>query len=454
MRLARLAAVALILTLAAACTGTNATPTPTALQPTPTSAQPTSTTSPQSTSTSAPTPTSAATESAAPSPDASPTVAPTETADPSETPGVTPPPGAFDPARVTLGVEQILNGQPPLTFLTNAGDGSGRIFVIQQRGVIVAYDSSWAEIGTFMDISERVRSGGEQGLLGVAFHPDFESNGRFFVHYTARNGNSTTSEFGLDANGNGDPASERVLFTIDDPFPNHNGGMLAFGHDGYLYLGMGDGGSGGDPLNSGQQTGTMLGKMLRIDINTGDPYGIPADNPFADGDGGLPEVWAWGLRNPWRFSFDRVTGGMFIGDVGQNIREEIDVEPAGEGGHNYGWSRMEGDRCYDSVNCNRQGLTMPAFTYGRDDGSCSVTGGYVYRGSAFPDLYGAYVFSDYCSGVLWAFDAESALESGRARGMPLGESGLSPSSFGEDEAGELYIVGHGGTINRLVATPR
>jgi hypothetical protein len=192
--------------------------------------------------------------------------------------------------------------------------------------------------------------------------------------------------------------------------------------------------------------------MLRIDVNTGDPYGIPADNPFADGDGAEPEIWSWGLRNPWRFSFDRVSGGMFIGDVGQNIREEIDVEPAGEGGRNYGWNVMEADRCYDSANCNRQGLTLPAFSYGRDDGSCSVTGGYVYRGSAYPDLYGAYVFSDYCSGVLWAFDAGSALETGTARAMPIGESGTSPSSFGEDEAGELYIVGHGGTVNRVVVT--
>jgi len=310
------------------------------------------------------------------------------------------------------------------------------------------------EIGTFMDISERIRSGGEQGLLGLVFHPDFESNGRFFVNYTHPRGDTVVSEFGLDAAGNGDPNSERILLTIAQPYSNHNGGMIAFGSDGYLYIGMGDGGSGGDPHGYGQRLDTLLGKMLRIDVNSGDPYGIPADNPYADGNGGLPEIWSSGLRNPWRFAFDRATGGMFIGDVGQNVREEINVEPAGEGGRNYGWNIMEADRCYDQSSCNRQGLTLPAASYGRDDGSCSVTGGYVYRGSAFPDLYGGYVYSDYCSGVLWAFDAESALETGAANAVALGESGTSPSSFGEDEAGELYLVGHGGAVYRLVATPR
>jgi glucose/arabinose dehydrogenase len=230
--------------------------------------------------------------------------------------------------------------------------------------------------------------------------------------------------------------------------------MIAFGSDGYLYIGMGDGGSGGDPQNNGQRLGTLLGKMLRIDVNSGDPYAIPADNPFADGSQGLPEIWSFGLRNPWRFSFDRATGAMFIGDVGQNAREEIDVEPAGEGGRNYGWRIMEADRCYEILSCNRRGLTLPAASYGRDDGSCSVTGGYVYRGAQFPNLYGAYVFSDYCSGILWALDADDALDDGSARVHELGRSGISPSSFGEDEAGELYMVGHGGAVFRLVAGAR
>ena len=380
---------------------------------------------------------------------------PTTSATPSTgSPSASPSPGVFDPERVTLSVEPVISGYPPLTLLTNAGDGSGRMFVVQQRGVIVALDSAGGEIGEFMDISERIKSGGEQGLLGLAFHPDFESNGRFFVNYTDRRGDTVVSEFGLDSNGNGNPDSERVLLQVDQPFANHNGGMIAFGHDGYLYIATGDGGSGGDPQNNGQRLDTLLGKMLRIDVNGGDPYAIPADSPFADGDGGMPEIWSWGLRNPWRFSFDRLTGAMFIGDVGQNEREEVDVEPAGEGGRNYGWRIMEADRCYESSSCNRRGLTLPAVAYGREGGQCAVTGGYVYRGAQFPNLNGAYVFSDYCTGLLWAFDAQSALDSGRAQMVELGESGTSPSSFGEDEAGELYLVGHGGGVFRIVAGTR
>jgi glucose/arabinose dehydrogenase len=438
--------------LLTACSATQtATPTPSAASPTPTPALATETPSAQASPSGQPTDTPQPTSTG---PTETPSATPSGSAPSSDSPSATPPQGAFNPDAVALSIEQIASGYPPLTFLTNAADGSGRIFLVQQRGVIVTIDSAGVETGQFMDISDRIRSGGEQGLLGLAFHPDFESNGRFFVNYTARNSDSVTSEFALDSNGNGDPASERVLFTIDDPYPNHNGGMLAFGPDGYLYLGMGDGGSGGDPQNAGQSLNTMLGKMLRVDVNSGDPYGIPADNPFAGGGRGLPEIWSYGLRNPWRFSFDRETGGMFIGDVGQSAREEIDVEPAGEGGRNYGWRIMEGDLCSDDPNCNRRGLTLPAASYGRDDGSCSVTGGYVYRGAQFPSLYGAYVFSDYCSGVLWAFDAEAALATGRADMVELGQSGVSPSSFGEDEAGEIYLVGHGGAVYHLVATER
>ncbi len=454
-RVKRLVLLAVVL-LTVACTA--------AQTASPTGAGPTSTSGPSATGTTAspsaaPTDGPAQTNSAPPSASevpgsespntsASPSSEPTSSAGPSSS---APPTGNLNPDAITLGVEQIASGLPPLTLLTNAGDGSGRIFLVYQRGLIVAFDSSMVEIGTFMDISDRITAGGEQGLLGLAFHPDFESNGRFFVNYTNRSGNTVVSEFGLDANGNGDPASERRLLGIDQPFANHNGGMIAFGPDGYMYIGMGDGGDGGDPLNNGQRMDTLLGKMLRIDVNSGDPYAIPADNPYADGTGGLPEIWSSGLRNPWRFTFDRATGGMFIGDVGQNVREEIDVEPAGEGGRNYGWNIMEADVCYRD-SCIRRGLTLPAFAYGRDDG-CSVTGGYVYRGSAYPELYGAYVFSDYCSGKLWAFDAEAALASGRGDAVVLGASGISPSSFGEDEAGEIYIVGHGGSVHRLVATP-
>jgi len=440
-----LTAVALLIV---ACTAAQ-TPSPSGVEPTSTPGV-TASPSPVPTGTQVPTESAPPSASAVPG-SASPSTPPSPSIEPSAS---APPQGAFNPDAITLSVEQVASGYPPLTLLTNAGDGSGRIFLVQQRGLILMLDSALVEIGTFIDISERVRSGGEQGLLGLAFHPDFESNGRFFVNYTNGGGNTVVSEFGLDANGNGDPASERQLLGIDQPFANHNGGMIAFGADGYLYVGMGDGGSGGDPLNSGQRMDTLLGKMLRIDVDSGDPYGIPADNPYADGGGGLPEIWSSGLRNPWRFSFDRVTGGMFIGDVGQNVLEEVNVEPAGEGGRNYGWNIMEADRCYERSTCNRQGLTLPAVSYARDDGSCSVTGGYVYRGSAIPDLYGGYVYSDYCSGTLWAFDAESALADGSANAIVMGQSGAAPSSFGEDEAGDLYLVGHGGAVYRIVATPR
>ncbi len=388
-------------------------------------------------------PTSAATPSVAPTPSASATGTPTASASP-------PPAGGFDPSAVQLAIEPLATDFGPLTLVTNAGDGSGLLYAVEQRGVIWTLDTEGNVAPTpFLDISERIKSGGEQGLLGLAFHPDYKSNGRFFVIYTNGRGDTVVSEFARGADGMGNPDSERELLGITQPFPNHNGGMLAFGADRYLYIGTGDGGSANDPMGNGQRLDTLLGKILRIDVDSGDPYAIPADNPFADG-GGLPEIWDWGMRNPWRFAFDRLTGGLFIGDVGQDLREEVDVEPAGAGGRNYGWNTMEADRCFISSNCDRQGLTLPIVSY-EHGGSCSVTGGYVYRGARYPALYGAYVFSDYCSGLLWALDADAALETGRARMFELGSSSLNPSSFGEDEAGELYLVNSAGGIYRIVA---
>ena len=392
------------------------------------------------------------------SPSISATPNPTSTAPESPTasapPATSPPTGSFDPQAIALATEPFASGFDALTFVTNAGDGSGRLFAVERRGVIRLLDSlGVVATAPFLDIADRVQAGGERGLLGLAFHPDFESNGRFFVNYTAApGGNTVVAEFGLAADGNGDPASERVLLTINQPFSNHNGGMIAFGPDGYLYIATGDGGSGGDPRNNGQSLNTLLGKILRIDVNSGDPYGIPPDNPFAGG-AGRPEIWSYGLRNPWRFSFDSATGAMFIGDVGQSAVEEIDAEPAGAGGRNYGWNLMEGDQCYPSAPCDRSGLTMPVATYGRD-GNCSVTGGYVYRGSQLAQLFGGYVFSDYCSGRLWALDAQSALDNGQARVFSMAATSLRPSSFGQDEAGELYVVHLPGEIHRLVAVPR
>ena len=367
-------------------------------------------------------------------------------------------PGGDPSFNVDLSVEFFADGFPPLTFVTNASDGSGALYAVGQNGVISVLSlAGEVQPLPFLDIDDRVLSGGEQGLLGLAFHPDFESNGRLFVNYTNNDGDTVVSEFSRSNDQPGivlaDVGSERILLAIDQPYANHNGGMIAFGPDGYLYIGMGDGGSGGDPMGNGQAPATLLGKMLRIDVNSGDPYGIPADNPFVGG-AALPEIWSLGWRNPWRFSFDRVTGAMFIGDVGQRAREEIDAEPAGAGGRNYGWNIMEGDICYRTDPCTTDGLTLPVAVNDRSNRECAITGGYVYRGANYPELNGAYVFSDYCTGTLWALDAARAITNGRTETLVLGDAGFGPSSFGEDEAGELYAVNLQGEIWRLVATPR
>jgi glucose/arabinose dehydrogenase len=389
---------------------------------------------------------------------------------PSPTPQATPPPtvapsapptsppstaASFEPDHLALTIEPFADGFQDLTFLANAGDGSARLFAVEQRGVLWPIDAAGTtDRVPFLDITDRITSGGEQGLLGLAFHPEFESNGRFFVDYTDEDGNTVVSEFGLAADGTGDPDSERVLLGIEQPFPNHNGGMLAFGSDGDLYIGTGDGGSGGDPFGNGQRLDTLLGKILRIDVDAGNRYGIPADNPFPGINlaGSLPEIWDWGLRNPWRFSFDRLTGALFIGDVGQGAWEEVDAEPAGEGGRNYGWNTMEGTHCYELASCSQQGLTLPVTEYGHEVG-CAITGGYVYRGSQFPRLYGGYVFSDSCSGRLWVVNAQDALDAGSADAIEFGHELVNTSSFGEDESGELYVVHLGGSIYRLVVSP-
>lgn len=381
----------------------------------------------------------------------------TPTSDPL-TPGPFPttPPAGGPPFNVDLSVELLADGLPSLTLVTNAGDGTRLLYAVGQNGVISVVTAAGAvQPEVFLDIQDRVASGGERGLLGLAFHPGYESNGRLFVNYTNLAGDTVVSEF---VRSNSDPgfadtASERVLLTIDQPFANHNGGMIAFGHDGYLYVGMGDGGSGGDPMGNGQARATLLGKMLRIDVDSGDPYGIPANNPFAGSDA-LPEIWSSGWRNPWRFSFDRLTGAMFVGDVGQSAREEIDAEPPGTGGRNYGWNIMEGDICFRTDPCTRDGLTLPVAVNDRSNGECAITGGYVYRGATYRELTGAYVFSDYCTGTLWALDAEAALATGQAETLVLGHSDIGPSSFGEDEAGEMYLVNLRGEIYRLVASPR
>ncbi|MEO8625251.1 MAG: PQQ-dependent sugar dehydrogenase [Candidatus Limnocylindrales bacterium] len=385
-----------------------------------------------------------------------PTGLPTATIPPTYQPTVQPTststsaPTAVLPFQLTA--QPFADGFEALTFLTNASDGSGALYVVEQRGKVyrLAADGSVDMTTPFLDITSRVSCCGERGLLGLAFHPNFGDDARLFLDYTDVAGNTAVSEFGLGVDGKVDPGSERFLLGIEQPFANHNGGMLAFGTDGYLYIGTGDGGSGGAAYENGQSTDTLLAKILRIDIDSGDPYAIPADNPFpANNHGGaMPEIWDWGMRNPWRFSFDRVTGDLWIGDVGQSSYEEVDAEPAGEGGRNYGWNVTEGLHCYAVTNCDQSAITMPVAEYSHDDG-CSITGGYVYRGSAYPDLVGQYVFSDYCSGRLWAIDAASSIQSGPVMPIEHGSAPINPTAFGEDEAGELYLVNHAGQIFRL-----
>jgi glucose/arabinose dehydrogenase len=431
MRRPALAAALLTLALAG-CTGPSPTPTVSPpVNPSATASRPSSTASP-----------------AAPSPTAS--ASPTATGGASASPSATP--------LTAVGLAPFADGFGPLVLLTHAGDGSGRVYAVGQEGVISVVGADGAiEPEPFLDISDRLNYGGERGLLGLAFHPDHATNGRLFVNYTDDAGDTVVAEFARSADGAAaDPASERVLLTIDQPFPNHNGGMVVFGHDGYLYISSGDGGSAGDPLGSGQDLGSLLGKILRIDVDSdagAAAYTIPADNPFADGAGGARrEVWAFGLRNPWRITFDRETGALFIGDVGQGTFEEVNAEPAGSGGRNYGWNVMEGPRCFRSAGCDQAGLTLPVAAYQhRNDGTCSITGGYVYRGTALPGLAGTYLFSDYCTGTLWGIDAAAAVAGEQVEPVVLAESGLAVTGFGEDESGEIYLVGRGGEIARVVA---
>ncbi|HEV8340252.1 MAG TPA: PQQ-dependent sugar dehydrogenase [bacterium] len=343
---------------------------------------------------------------------------------------------------------RVVGGLDAPVYLTHAGDRTGRLFVVEQGGAIRIIRDGSLLPRPFLDISARVISGGEMGLLSVAFHPRFASNGRFFVNYTANGDRLRTviAEYRVsDDDPNVASRTERVVLTIDQPYRNHNGGLNLFGPDGMLYIGMGDGGSGGDPHNNGQRLDTLLGKMLRIDVDGGTPYRVPPDNPFVGRAGARGEIWAYGLRNPWRFSFDRRNGRLFVADVGQNAWEEIDLL---ERGGNYGWRIMEGAHCFRPQNgCDRDRLALPIAEYGRE-GGCSVTGGFVYRGSRIRDLVGRYLFADYCSGRLWMLTEGAA---GRWTMNTLLDSGLRVSSFGEDQDGELYVVDHGGAVYRIVA---
>jgi glucose/arabinose dehydrogenase len=352
---------------------------------------------------------------------------------------------ASNASRATIRLEQVASDLQRPVYLTHAADGSGRIFIVEKAGTIAILRDGQIVEQRFLDITDRVGSAGnEQGLLSVAFHPSFRENGFLYVNYTNRNGDTVVARFtARDDLAAAD--SEQILLTIEQPYANHNGGLNKFGPDGYLYIGMGDGGSAGDPQNYGQDTGSLLGKMLRIDVDNGEPYAIPATNPLIDGE--RNEIWATGLRNPWRFSFDRVNGDMFIADVGQNRWEEINRQPASStGGENYGWRVLEGNECFRG-NCDPADFTAPIHTYTRD-GGCSVTGGYVYRGASVKALQGSYIYGDYCTGQVWRLTERN----GQWQNVSLLASNLALSSFGEDEAGELYMLDlRRGSVFKVVA---
>jgi len=337
---------------------------------------------------------------------------------------------AYEWTLIASGLRRPVDIQP-------ANDGSGRLFIIEKQGDIRIYENGQLLDAPFLDITDRVNAGGnEMGLLGLAFHPDYEQNGFFYVNYTGDGGDTRISRF--QASGNSaDSASEKVLLVIKQPYPNHNGGALAFGPDGYLYAGLGDGGLAGDPHKNGQNTNTLLGKILRLDVNNGDPYAIPSDNPFGN------EIWAYGLRNPWRISFDRATGDLWIGDVGQGNWEEVDYLAAGsEGGTNFGWSIMEGNHNYDGE--PQSGMYLPVAEYSHAEGGCSITGGYVYRGT-IPEWNGVYIYGDYCSGKVWAL----ILSDGQWQSQVMFETGVLITSFGQDESGEIYLASDTGNVYKL-----
>lgn len=355
---------------------------------------------------------------------------------------------------IKVSLKPVFTGLDQPVFLTNAGDGSGDIFIVEKGGKILLATNGKLQTKPFLDITSRVKSSGsEQGLLSVAFHPDYKSNGYFYVDYIDTNGNTVVARFTANQDRNSaDPTSFKKILGITQPYSNHNGGQLAFGPSGMLWIGVGDGGSEGDPHGNGQNTNTLLGKILRIDVDHGDPYAIPPSNPFANGRGGKPEIWAYGLRNPWRFSFDNQTHDLYVGDVGQNLWEEIDFVPSSlQPGLNFGWKVMEGTHCYaPSNNCDRVGLTLPVAEYSHTPDNCAVMGGYVYRGSELRSIDGVYFFADYCSGRIWAMDRDA---SGKWITAQVGRGGAGFSAFGEDSSGELYICDlDNGTIYHLTVS--
>jgi len=357
----------------------------------------------------------------------------------------------------TISTQFVVGGFSNPVLATNAGDGSNRLFVVEQPGRIKIYKNNAVNGTPFLDITDRVNyDGSERGLLSLAFPPDYSTSGHFYVYYTGASGTLTLSRFSLTGDPDvADANSEQIVLTIaHSTYANHNGGNLAFGPDGYLYLSVGDGGSGGDPFGNGQNINTRLAKILRLDVETGNPatYIVPASNPFV-GVAGDDLIWAYGLRNPWRYSFDRLTGDLYIGDVGQNAWEEVDFQSAGfAGGANYGWNTLEGNHCYSpSSGCGTPAGYVPPvaeYSHGTNDSiGCAITGGYVYRGAAYSSMQGIYFYSDYCTGRIWGMQNVG----GTWVTKQLIDTPYNVSSFGEDEAGNLYLVNLGGSIYEVVA---
>lgn len=374
------------------------------------------------------------------------------TAPPAPNPSITPVPSPSIGPAPSIDLEVVTDGlESPLDVALRPSDRSS-MFIVEQGGRVRLVRDGVLVATPFLDIGGIVSAGGEQGLLGMAFHPD-PADGRVFVYYTALDGRQVVASYRSEPSDpdRADPGSALILLAMDDPFGNHNGGALAFGPDGFLYISTGDGGGGGDPLDSGRRLDTLLGKVLRLDVNAetaGLPYAIPDDNPFVDAPGARGEIWLTGLRNPWRMRFDPATGDLWIGDVGEGQREEIDRAPAGVGGLDFGWNIMEGAVCYQAATCDQDGLTLPVTDYGHDEG-CSVTGGAVYRGTDQPALAGKYVFTDYCGGRIWVVDAGTE---GRQEPIPVMDSGRTISAIAPGPDGELYATDLAtGELLRIVA---
>jgi glucose/arabinose dehydrogenase len=346
---------------------------------------------------------------------------------------------------ITLKLDQVATGLSGPVYVTSP-PGDSRLFIVEQPGRIRIIQNGQLLPAPFLDIVSRVGSGGERGMLSVAFHPQYAANGFFYVYFTATNGEIRVERF--TASGNtANPSTAKVILAVPHPRGNHNGGLAMFGPDGMLYLGLGDGGGGGDPDANGQNQNTLLGALLRIDVNSGDPYSIPAGNPFVGRNDARPEIWATGLRNPWRFAFDGSAGNLYVADVGQGELEEVNVVAATRAGVNYGWNIMEGSSCYNASSCNRQGLELPVLEYRHLGNACSVTGGFVYRGSAIPEIAGHYFYGDYCAGFVKSFRFQGGAATDE-RTWELGNIG-NITSFGQDAAGELYITSGNGTIYRI-----